>query len=164
MSTADAIRFALTFSEQGIARLLQDMHDKPLVRPTAAGGNHPMWIMGHLCFIEGGVHSCITGEHNPVADWAPLFAPGSTPSSNLADYPPFEKVVSTFHQLRQRNLALLDSLGEAGLARKPHTAPPGMEDVMRTNSHALSLTALHQMVHYGQLTDARRAAGLKPLM
>ncbi len=164
MNAVDAIRFALIFSDQGIARLLEGMHDKPLVRPTSSGGNHPLWIMGHLCFAEAGVHSCITGEHNPVSDWSPLFAPGSTPSSNLSDYPPFEKIIKTFHELRQRNIALLEKLGEAGLERKPVSVPPGLEDMMRTNGQALMLTALHHMVHYGQLTDARRVAGLKPLM
>jgi ABC-type oligopeptide transport system ATPase subunit len=33
-----------------------------------------------------------------------------------------------------------------------------------TTGRTLLLIALHQMVHYGQIADARRAAGRKPLM
>ena len=51
-----------------------------------------------------------------------------------------------------------------GLDATPEFIPPGFEDAMKTTGRALLLIALHQMVHYGQLADARRAAGLPPLM
>ena len=35
---------------------------------------------------------------------------------------------------------------------------------MPTAAHTLLLTALHTMVHYGQIADARRVAGLPPLI
>jgi hypothetical protein len=35
---------------------------------------------------------------------------------------------------------------------------------MKTVAHAYLLITLHQMVHYGQVADARRAAGLRPLL
>ena len=36
--------------------------------------------------------------------------------------------------------------------------------MMKTNGRALLAITLHNMVHYGQIAVARRAAGLKPLM
>ena len=65
---------------------------------------------------------------------------------------------------RARTLKLLDRIGEAGLDRKPDNVPPVFEDAMKTVGNSLLLITLHQMVHYGQIADARRVAGRKPLM
>lgn len=35
---------------------------------------------------------------------------------------------------------------------------------MKTFGHTFLLITLHQMVHYGQIADARRVAGRKPVM
>jgi len=40
---------------------------------------------------------------------------------------------------------------------------PGFEEVMKTVGQTFLLVALHNMVHYGQIADARRAAGRPPL-
>jgi hypothetical protein len=59
---------------------------------------------------------------------------------------------------------MLDQIGEAGLDRAPKNIPPGFEDPMKTIGQTFLLISLHNMVHYGQIADARRAAGLKPRM
>jgi hypothetical protein len=46
----------------------------------------------------------------------------------------------------------------------PKQVTPGFEDVMTTFGQTLLLVSLHNMVHYGQITDARRTAGRKPLL
>ncbi len=169
MRSTDLIRFALQLTHQGTARLVEDMRgDAALTQSTpgaaGGGGNHPLWLVGHLAFIEGGIPKILLGEPNPVEHWAALFAAGTQPKADASAYPPFDEVLRTYRELRARNLKLLDEIGEAGLDRAPKWVPPGFEDVMTTAGHTLLLIALHNMVHYGQIADARRVAGRAPLM
>jgi hypothetical protein len=164
MNRVDLIRWAMQMTGQGTAGLVKDLRDAPLTQPTSRGGNHPVWVLGHLAFIEGGLRKILFGEPNPVAHWAPLFAPGTQPKADAAAYPPFDDVLRTYRELRANNLKLLDEIGEAGLDRVPKDVPAGFEDAMTTFGQTFLLIALHNMVHYGQITDARRVAGLKPLL
>jgi hypothetical protein len=164
MKAIDLIRFAMQLTEQGTLRLIEDIRSKPLTQPCANGGNHPLWNMGHLAFIEGNMRRIVMGESNPVEHWAALFAPGTHPKTDASAYPPFEEIVRTWHDLRAANMKMLDYIGEEGLDRAPKYIPSGFEDMMKTNGRALLAISLHNMVHYGQIAVARRAAGLKPLM
>lgn len=164
MKAIDLVRWALRMTEEGIAGLVEDMREVPMTQPTSRGGNHPLWIMGHLAVIEGGVPQVLFGEKNPVEPWKPLFGPGTRPTTDAGAYPAFDKVLGTFRDLRAKNLELLDEIGDEGLDRVPKAVPPGFEDAMRTFGHTFLLVALHQMVHYGQIADARRVAGREPLL
>ena len=168
MKSIDLIRWALDFTAQGTARLVSDLRNTPLTPCTPGGkggdGNHPIWLLGHLAFIEGAVHHTVTGAPNPVERWAPLFAPGTQPRKDAAAYPTFDELLRTFQDLRARNVALLDQLGESGLDRPPADVPKGFEEIMTTAGQTLLLTSIHNMVHYGQIADCRRVAGIKPPM
>src|SRR5690606_24458453 len=146
---------ALQMTDQGIAAIAANMRDKPLTRPTFNGGNHPLWIMGHLAYMEGTLPKILFGEPNPVEPWAPLFAAGTQPSDDAGAYPSFDEVVSTFHRLRTQTIQRLDAIGEAGLDAPPKHVPPGFEESMTSVGQTLLLITLHQMVHYGQIADAR---------
>jgi hypothetical protein len=158
----------MEFTAHGTEAIVSDMRDACMTpsTPGAAGGdgNHALWLLGHLAFIEGGIPHILLGEPHPLAHWAHLFATGTKPLPDASAYPPFDEVLQRFRQLRARNLRLLEEAGEAGLDRPPRQVPPGFEDAMKTYGHTLLLVALHNMVHYGQIADARRVAGKKPLM
>jgi hypothetical protein len=171
LKAIDLIRSALQMTDLGTAALVVDMREAPLTQPVVRNGqptgNHPLWILGHIAFLEGALPGIILGEEgepNSVGHWAPLFAPGTEPKANASLYPSFDEVLGKCRELRARNLKLLDQIGEAGLDRAPKAIPPGFEDAMRTVGQTFQLIALHQMVHYGQIADARRAAGHKPRM
>jgi hypothetical protein len=78
MKAMQAIQIALKFSDGGM-KLLDEMKADPLVRPGPWGGNHAMWIAGHLAVIEGRLHKMLHGTPNPVEHWKPLFDWGSEP-------------------------------------------------------------------------------------
>lgn len=164
MKAIDLIRGALQMSAQGTDRIVDGMRDAAMTQPAPAGGNHTLWLLGHLAFIEGVMRPILLGEPNPVAHWAPLFATGTTPGDDASKYPPFDEVLAKYRELRAGTLKLLDAFGESGLDRKPANVPPGFEEAMATVGQALVTLALHNMVHYGQVADARRAAGRPPLM
>jgi uncharacterized damage-inducible protein DinB len=145
--------------------MAESMAHAPLTQPTPGaqhGSNHPLWTLGHLCVIEGDVRHILLGEPSPVEHWKPLFAAGTKPTTDVAAYPSFDEVLSTYRELRAQNLKLLEHVGEAGLDRAPKHVPPGFETMMTSAGNTLLLIALHNMFHSGQIADARRAAGLKP--
>jgi DinB superfamily len=114
MKALDAIRTVLKFSDKGMTHL-GGMKDAPLLRPGPWGGNHAMWIAGHLTVVEGRLQQMLHGTPNPVHQWKPLFDWGSEPVDDLAVYPPFEDVLQTFRRLREQTHAFLDKVGEDGL-------------------------------------------------
>jgi hypothetical protein len=164
MEAMDLIRWALQMTDHGTNALVADMRDAALTQPTDRGGNHTLWCLGHITFVEGAVTQIITGEPNPVGNWAPLFGTGTAAKPDASVYPSFEEVMRAYRAGRVRTLKLLDGVGEAGLDRKPDNVPPAFEEAMKTVGQSFLLLTLHQMVHYGQIADARRAAGRTPLM
>ena len=163
MKAIELVRWSMQMTDEGVAAIVKGMREHAMT-PSNPGGNHAMWNLGHICFIEGAFPSLMIGEANPVQHWAPLFDTGSKPSSDGSKYPPFEEVLKKFHELRARNLKILEEIGDAGLDRAPKVVPPPFEEAMKTIGRAYITLALHTMVHYGEIADARRVVGLKPLM
>jgi hypothetical protein len=163
MKAIDTIRKALQIANDSTLKLIEDMSDAPLIQPTPRGGNHPLWVVGHIAFVEGNLPHIIFGEPNPVAHWAPLFKPGTEPTTDASKYPSLQEILRTYRDLRARNLQILDQIGDEGLDGKPKSAPPDLAPLFDTVGSVFLVTAMHQMNHRGQLCDARRAAGRKPL-
>ena len=160
MKTKEAIQFALNLSDRAVLSVIDQMKDAPTTFPTPNGGCHPLWVLGHLAIVEGLVPAVLFGEQNAVSEWQALFGEASEPVNDSKAYPPFEEVREKYLKLRQRNIELLESLSEEDLD-KPTMAPPkGREKEFSTFGRSFLVVALHQMIHRGNVTDARRAARL----
>ena len=159
MYTKDAIRFSLNLAEEAMFKSLAKIDDIPLTFPTEEGGCHPLWVLGHLAFVEGLAYEMLAGGENPCAEWASLFAPDSIPTDEAGKYPAIEKVRARYLHLREMNLQFLDSLSEIDLDKRTAWQPKGVEEHFGTYGKALLTLALHQMAHRGQITDAYRSAG-----
>jgi hypothetical protein len=158
MHTKEAITFALTLSNKAVLSVIDEMSGAPTAFPTANGGCHPLWVLGHLALIEGSIPAILTGEANPAAHWGALFGDQSQPVADPAAYPPFAEVRAVYTRLRDRNLQILNALPESDLD-KPTVAPPkGREREFATYGSSFLVLALHQMLHRSHVTDARRAA------
>jgi uncharacterized damage-inducible protein DinB len=160
MNTVDTLRAALSFGD-GDLRFIEPMRDAPLTRPMP-GGNHALWILGHLTIAEGRMHQIILGEPNPVTHWKPLFDWGTQPSDDPDLYPPFDEVLETYKRLLTKTLSLLDEMDEDGLDQPVQQPPPGLEDAFATVGQTLLVIAMHQAFHSGQASVARRAGGHEP--
>ena len=161
MKAIDAIRTALKFSDMGM-KYLASMSDAPLLRPGPWGGNHAMWIAGHLTVVEGRLQQMLHGGPNPVHHWKPLFDWGSEPVDDPAAYPPFDEVLNKFKELRAQTHAFLDEVGEEGLDRPTKSQPPGFTG-FETVGNAILIIAVHASGHLGGLTVVRAAAGKQRL-
>jgi len=159
MYTKDAIRFALQIADQAVMNSLDTINDAPLTFPTERGGCHPLWVIGHLAFVEGLTFTLLGGGENPVAQWAELFGQDTVPTNEPGHYPPFEELRNQYAELRRRNLALFEVMSEADLDKTTPYQPTGLEEHFATFGKSLLTVALHQAMHRGHITDAYRAAG-----
>ncbi len=165
MTAVDLIRTALTNTRAITMPLIDDMRDAPLTFPTQNGGNHPLWVMGHLAYAEGRlVQNIMQGKENPLEEWKPIFGPGSEPHQDASAYPDMDTVLAQFEKLRGQTLALLDELTDEDLDRKSAACPEGREAFFGTWGVCLLTIAMHTANHRGQVSDARRAAGRERVM
>jgi uncharacterized damage-inducible protein DinB len=135
------------------------MSDAATTFPTPNGGWHPLWVLGHLTVVEGIIPAALFAEKHPAAEWQQYFGENSKPVADARAYPPFAEVREKYLQLRERNLNILESLTEADLDKPTKAPPKGREGEFATYGQSFLVLALHQAMHRGNLTDARRAAG-----
>src|SRR5713226_5107683 len=159
MQTKEAIQFALALSNGAVLSAIDKMSDAATTFPTPNGGCHPLWVLGHLTMVEGIIPEVLFGQKNPVAEWQKYFGENSQPVDNAGAYPPFAEVRAKYLELRERNLKLLESLSEEDLDKPTKAPPKGREQEFATFGRSFLVLALHQTMHRGNVTDARRAAG-----
>jgi hypothetical protein len=159
MNTKDAIRFALDLSNRAVMSKIDEVADLPTAFPTAKGGCHPLWVLGHLTLIEGMIPAVLYGKVNPVEGWGKHFGEHTEPVGETSAYPSFREVRAKYLELREENLKLLESLTESDLDRATKAPPPGREKEFATFGQSFLVLALHQTMHRGQVTDALRTAG-----
>jgi hypothetical protein len=86
MYTKDAIRYSLNLADQAVMLSLETIEDAPLTFPTENDGCHPLWVVGHLAFVEGLTHEMLGGGSSPVGDWAAIFGQDTVPAADAARY------------------------------------------------------------------------------
>jgi hypothetical protein len=164
MRTVDFIRTCLDGSARGILPLIEDMKDVPFTFPTPRGGNHPLWVLGHLAWSEGQIiQQCMLGQPNPVGHWTSLFGIGSEVSAEASRYPPFDEIHKNFLNLRAETLRVLNALTDDDLDQPSKNCPPEFKQFLATYADCFRVVIYNTMNHRGQVADARRAAGRKPL-
>ena len=165
MQSKDLLKANLETSKGMILPMIEDMKDAPLTFPTSQGGNHPLWVLGHLAYSEGSVlQEMMQGESNPLAEWKDIFAAGTEPVDAAEKYPPFDEVMAKCQEVHQANIALLDSLSEDDLDTSSKSCPPEYDAYFGTYRQCFQMVANHWLMHQGQVADSRRTAGRKPLI
>jgi uncharacterized damage-inducible protein DinB len=164
MYTKDAIQFALGISNRVVLDVIDEMSDAATTFPTPNGGCHPLWVLGHLTLVEGMIPATLFAEKNSAADWQQYFGENSEAVADARAYPPFAQVREKYLQLREGNLKILESLTEADLDKPTKAPPKGREREFATYGQSFLVLALHQAMHRGNLTDARRAIGRTALV
>lgn len=159
MNAIDFIHMSLQQGRGWTVGLVSDMKDAPLTFPTPKGGNHPLWVMGHLTYSESHLlHDYILGTPNPIADWKELFGSGSEPVADPSQYPSLDEILIRFEEIRASTLAALDELSPADLDQ-PSKAPAEMKPFFGTIGQCMAVICMHFVFHGGQVADARRVLG-----
>jgi hypothetical protein len=131
-------------------------------RQVHTQANHPLWVAGHLGTVDNFMIRLLAPDR-AVANGAyqAKFGMGSRPTSNPADYPPPADVLDFMRARRGVLLEVLAGLGDDELAGPaPKDTPAIMPDV----GSIFEMAVWHEALHAGQVTIARRALGLPPLV
>jgi uncharacterized damage-inducible protein DinB len=163
MKASDAIRTALTSTQNIIGWYLADLSDADLLARPAPNANHIAWQLGHLINSE----QQLAAGYLPGAPYPELPA-GFKEQHNkemASQDPPVgfltkEKYLDLFNRTREATKAGLSKLSETDLD-KPTTG--NMAQFAPTVGAILLLTANHDMMHAGQFTVVRRKLG-KPVL
>src|SRR5947208_38609 len=91
MKSVEFIRMGLELSAGMALKFVDSMKDRPLTFPTPKGGNHPLWVIGHLAWTEGELQQVMLGRANPLAHWKEIFGAGSEPSADARRYPSLDE-------------------------------------------------------------------------
>ena len=165
MQSKETLRHAIESSVQMTLPLLEDLRDAPLAFPTAHGGNHAMWIAGHMAHSAGHLlWQMMRGEANPLSEWNELFGGRTQPHDDAEKYPAYDDVLAKFQQIHDDVLTLLESMSEDQLDQTSHSAPEGFEAFFGTYRRCFLTLSLHLANHRGQLAVCRTALGRTPLM
>jgi len=166
VKTNDFIKSSLELSRGAVLGLLDDLRDEPLAQPTVNGGNHALWILGHLTYSECSImHGIVLGRDScPLDKWQPLFGHGSEPKADTAIYPSFDELLEAWDEVRAFTLSTLDSLTDYDLDKPAPGCPEEWRSWFGTIGQTFATQAIHPTMHYGQLTDIRRALGRDLLM
>jgi uncharacterized damage-inducible protein DinB len=143
--------------------LIDDMKDAPLTFPTPKGGNHPLWVLGHLAWTEGELQHVMLGKPNPMEHWKPIFGAGSEPMADPKKYPSFAEAKKAFMDLRAESIEFLNTLSDDDLDKPSAVCPPEAAPFIGTYGKCFMIAIVNSMMHRGQVADARRAIGRKPL-
>ena len=163
MKTIELIRKSLDGAKMWLTALLQDVKSAPLTPPTPKGGNHPLWIVGHLAFSEARIVSqYIVGQGSPFAQWEPLFGRGSQPTPDASKYPSMDELLAELEKVRTRTLEVLGSMTDEDLS-KPSKAPADRAALFGTVGQCFTMLSHHMTFHAGQVADARKAMGKTPV-
>ena len=112
---------------------VEDMRDAGGVFPTAKGGCHTLWLLGHLAYSEQNIIQCMMlGEEDQLEDWSKLFSHATEPADDVSKYPPFDEVLAKCREVRESTLALLDSMTEEDLDKPSAKIPEGYEKTFGT--------------------------------
>ncbi|MEZ6063451.1 MAG: DinB family protein [Planctomycetaceae bacterium] len=162
MNSIDFIRMSLHNSKAWAEKLLGDMSDAPLTQPAPNGGNHPLWLLGHLVRSESDLlDGFILGRPNRFPELE-QFAMTSVPMTDTNGQPTMDELFIKFAAIRAATLAHLDTLDDSDLDQPSH-APKELGPAFATIGACFAAMCSHVSFHSGQAADARRAAGRGPL-
>ncbi|MCI0456812.1 MAG: DinB family protein [Gemmataceae bacterium] len=163
MTAKDAIKTALTSTQQVLTWYLSDLSDADLLTRPVPAANHVAWQLGHLIAAE----RFLISQNVPGAAYPELPAGFEERhhKTKAANEPPQGfatkgEYVALFNKVREATLANLAKLSDADLDK------PTKGDIAKfapTLGALCVLVSNHTLMHGGQITVLRRKLG-KPVL
>ncbi len=166
MNTIEFIKTSIATSRGMTLNLINDLKNEPLAQPTVNGGNHALWILGHITYSESSLlHCMIQGKEScPLNHLKEHFDFKCTPSTDASIYPSFDSLIADYETAHNETMAYLDTLTNDDLNKPALGCPDEYKDFFGTVAQCFMIMSLHPSMHYGQLADTRRALGREPMM
>ncbi len=160
MKVQDAIRTALTSTQNMLSAYLADLSDADLLIRAVPGANNIAWQLGHLIASEQGMGAMIPGAAYPELPAGFAQRHDKDAHSRDSGFGTKAEYLDLFNKVRQATIAAVGKLSEADLD-KPTSG--GVAQIAPTIGALLLLNATHVMMHAGQFTVVRRKLG-KPVL
>jgi len=151
---------SLEFARQATLKLLEGLPEQGFTHQPVAGGNHVLWVLGHLAATDDFFLTRLANRESGLPQqWGALFGMGSTPTSDAAAYPSREEVLQRLAERREALVQWFRSLSDADLAR---TLPDDFSEFAPDYASLPTRIAWHEGLHAGQISTVRKSLGLKP--
>lgn len=152
----------LNFARGQTDQLLEDIPEDQFLHQPVEGGNHALWVMGHLAVSDEFLAGLYDGGAARLPEtYDKLFGMGSKPTNDAAAYPPVAEVRQHLAATRRRVLAAVQAANDATL-NSP--LPDDIEGFASDRLAALFNIAWHEGLHAGQITTVRKSLGIAPKM
>ena len=160
MKAQDAIRTALTSTQQMLGMFVQDLSDADLLVRPAPNANHIAWQLGHLISSEARMGRNLPGAAYPELPAGFAERHNKDAAGKDAGFGTKAEYLGLFNKVRQATIDAVAKLSEADLD-KPTNGP--VAQMAPTLGALLLLNANHAMMHAGQFSVVRRKLG-KPVL
>jgi hypothetical protein len=162
MTSHDAIRTALTSTQNLLNWYLGDLSDADLLVRPVPNANHIAWQIGHLISAERGMCRIVPGVAYPElpAGWEEQHGKNTAEQDPPKGFATKATYLDLFDKTRGATVTALDKLADADLDRPTEG---NMAKFAPTLGALLLLTANHTMMHAGQFSVVRRKLG-KPVL
>ncbi len=163
MDVKSLLRFQLEQARGMTEKLLPEFKTREdwlfQVHPNA---NNAIWIVGHLGLADNFMMQFIVpeGDQRPEG-YEQLFWFGSSPTSDGSKLPPSEEVRDYFDNRRSNLMKVLDEISDEKLAAAIPADTPFSN--MPNFAQIFAFNAMHEGIHFGQLTMCHRGLGNPPL-
>lgn len=150
----------LNFARDQTNQLLEDIPQDKFLHQPVEGGNHALWVVGHLAVSDDFLAGLYDGGAPKLPEaYDKLFGMGSKPTNDAAAYPPLAEVRQHLAATRKRVLAAVQAADDATL-NSP--LPDEIEGFASDRLAALFNIAWHEGLHTGQIAVIRRSLGIAP--
>ncbi|MFT5424094.1 MAG: hypothetical protein ACI89L_001886 [Phycisphaerales bacterium] len=152
---------ALRMSRSMLNDLLAAMTDEQLMIRACPKANHSVWCLGHIACTDDYILHAVAGRPSGMPEgWNELFGYGSEVSDDASKYPSRAELMKALEGRREALLGWMMTLDEPAMCRPTEGE---MAQFAPTAGQLAPFLAFHEGFHTGQLSAARRAAGLDRL-
>lgn len=157
----DAGLHALAFSRRLTDGLVASTPEELFCAVPCEGGNHAAWVAGHIAVADDGFrHALGGGDRLLDGTWDELFGNASVCRPDASLYPSKADLADALARTRE---ALVSWVGTLDDGRLLEPIQGDMSRFAANRGQMMAFLAWHEGFHGGQLSAARRAAGLGPL-
>jgi hypothetical protein len=155
---SDLLIWSLENARKQTLSLVEDLQPEQMCRQSAAGENHPAWILGHLLLGDIYLLSMLKVRElsTDFSELLSKYGPNSNPVSTPDDYDSKDFLVERLTETGSLRTGALRQM-------KDFDQPTPDETLARTQptvGHHLQILVFHEGYHCGQLSSWRKAQKL----
>jgi hypothetical protein len=144
--------------------LARDLDDGALHERPFAGGNPPVWILGHLAVSTDYAGRMLGLRPACPKEWHRQFGPGSKPDELAQPLPTKADLVTAIETGCRRVMEAAPN-ASAEFMDQPHSVELLKPTPLKTNGEVMAhLMTTHFSFHIAQLSACRRASGKGPFV